>query len=81
MVAPSGWSEPGQRPEFSEVTLVVRGEIRVETESDVFNVPAGQAITAAAGEWVRYSTPHSDGAEYVSVCTPAFSPDTVNRDE
>lgn len=81
MVAPGGWTEPGQRPEFDEVTLVLKGEVRVETEDKAFDVSAGQAITMRAGEWVRYSTPHPDGAEYIAVCTPAFSPDTVNRDE
>ncbi len=81
MVAPTGWDEPGQRPQFDEVTLVLNGTVRVETEGDTFEVGAGQALIARAGEWVRYSTPHEGGAEYVSVCTPAFSPDTVNRDE
>ena len=81
MVAPSGWTEPGQRPEFDEVTLVLKGEVRVETEGETFDVPAGQAISMKAGEWVRYSTPHADGAEYIAICTPAFSPDTVNRDD
>lgn len=80
MVAPSGWIEPGQRPEFDEVTLVIEGVVRVETETAVIDVAAGQAFRAERGEWVRYSTPHEDGAHYVSVCTPAFAPDTVHRD-
>jgi len=81
MVAPAGWDEPGQRPEFGEVTLVIRGTVRVETEGETFDVAAGQAFRAEAGEWVRYSTPHDGGAEYVAVCTPAFNPDTAHRDE
>lgn len=81
MVAPGGWDEPGQRPAFDEVTVVLRGTVRIETESETFEASAGQAFVAAAGEWVRYSTPHDDGAEYVAVCTPAFSPEAANRDE
>ena len=81
MVSPSGWLEPGQRPEFEEITVVLRGLLRVETEAGVIEVRAGQAIVTAPGEWVRYSTPEPDGAEYVAVCLPAFSPDTVHRDE
>ena len=80
MVSPQGWVEPGQRPEFEEITVVLRGMIRVEHEGGVTEVRAGQAIVAAPGEWVRYSTPESDGAEYIAVCTPAFSPATVHRD-
>jgi quercetin dioxygenase-like cupin family protein len=80
MTSPAGWQEPGQRPAFDEVTLVLRGLVRVESDSGVIDVQAGQAIVAAAGEWVRYSTPEADGAEYVAVCVPAFSPDTVHRD-
>jgi mannose-6-phosphate isomerase-like protein (cupin superfamily) len=80
MVSPQGWVEPGQRPEFEEITVVLRGMIRVEHESGVIDVRAGQAIVTAAGEWVRYSTPEPDGAEYIAVCTPAFSPTTVHRD-
>jgi quercetin dioxygenase-like cupin family protein len=78
MRSPAGWSEPGQRPDFEEFTLVLSGEMVVEHESGVTNVKAGQAIVANPGEWVRYSTP--DGAEYVAICLPAFSPDTVHRD-
>ena len=80
MVAPSGWVEPGQRPEFEEITVVLRGTLQVEHESGVMEVEAGQAIVTHPGEWVRYSTPGPDGAEYVAVCLPAFSPDTVHRD-
>src|SRR5829696_10432355 len=80
MVSPAGWAEPGQRPEFEEITLVLRGMLRVEFEGGVLEVRAGQAVTTAPGEWVRYSTPEQGGAEYVAVCTPAFSPDTVHRD-
>ena len=81
MVSPQGWVEPGQRPQFQEVTLVLRGMLKVEHDEGVTEVRAGQAIVTAPGEWVRYSTPEEGGAEYVAVCTPAFSPDTVNRDE
>jgi quercetin dioxygenase-like cupin family protein len=81
MTSPAGWQEPGQRPSFAEVTLVLRGMVRVESESGgVLEVHAGQAVIVAAGEWVRYSTPGADGAEYVAVCVPAFSHDTVHRD-
>ena len=79
MHSPAGWSEPGQRPEFDEYTLVLSGWMRVEHQSGVTEVRAGQAILAQKGEWVRYSTP--EGAEYVAICIPAFSPDTVHRDE
>src|SRR5580658_1815025 len=81
MTSPGGWLEPGQTPEFDEYTLVLKGELRVETVSKVVTVKAGQAIVTAKGEWVRYSTPHPDGADYIAVCLPAFSPDTVNRDQ
>jgi mannose-6-phosphate isomerase-like protein (cupin superfamily) len=81
MTSPSGWQEPGQRPEFEEITVVLRGMLRVEHESGALDVRAGQAIVTAPGEWVRYSTPDADGAEYVAVCLPAFSPTTVHRDE
>ena len=80
MVAPAGWTEPGQRPDFDEVTLVLRGVVRVEHDDGVLDVAAGQAVLTRAGEWVRYSTPGPDGAEYVAVCTPAFSPGSVHRD-
>lgn len=80
MVSPGGWVEPGQRPEFEEMTLVLRGTLRVEHEAGITDVSAGEAIITAPGEWVRYSTPGAEGAEYIAVCLPAFSPETVNRD-
>jgi len=80
MQSPPGWEEPGQRPEFDEYTLVLKGMLRVSTASERFDVLAGQAIITYSGEWVRYSTPGSEGAEYIAVCLPAFSPRTVNRD-
>jgi mannose-6-phosphate isomerase-like protein (cupin superfamily) len=80
MRSPGGWQEPGQTPEFDEYTVVLRGTLRVETREGTFEVGAGQAIVAHAGEWVRYSSPDQDGAEYVAVCLPAFSPATVHRD-
>ena len=81
MVSPAGWAEPGQRPEFEEFTVVLRGMVRVEHEAGTMDVRAGQAVVTAPGEWVRYSTPEPEGAEYISVCLPAFSSDTVHRDE
>lgn len=81
MKSPSGWVEPGQTPEFTEYTVVLRGTLKVTTKSGVFEVDAGQAIITHAGEWVQYSTPGRDGAEYVAVCLPAFSPANVHRDE
>ena len=80
MTSPGGWVEPGQRPAFEEITFVLRGMVRVESESETFDVRAGQAVVTRPGEWVRYSTPEAEGAEYIAVCLPAFSPDTVNRD-
>ena len=80
MISPGGWQEPGQTPEFDEYTLVLRGKLRVESKSGTTDVAAGQAVITHAGEWVRYSTPDNDGAEYVAVCLPAFSPATVHRD-
>jgi len=80
MRSPSGWVEPGQRPQFDEYTVVLAGALVVETQSERFEVAAGQAIITHAGEWVRYSTPGPEGAEYMAVCLPAFSPDTVHRD-
>jgi len=80
MRSPSGWVEPGQRPEFDEYTLVLRGVLRVEHEGGRLEVRAGQTVIAHRGEWVRYSTPGEEGAEYVAVCLPAFSMDTVHRD-
>jgi mannose-6-phosphate isomerase-like protein (cupin superfamily) len=81
MRSPSGWVEPGQRPEFEEFTVVLHGTLRVEYEGGQFDVNAGQAIVAHAGDWVRYSTPTETGAEYIAVCLPAFAPATVHRDE
>ncbi|GEJ56493.1 cupin domain-containing protein [Anaeromyxobacter diazotrophicus] len=80
MRSPPGWAEPGQTPEFDEYTVVLRGVLRVETREGVLEVPAGQAVHAPRGAWVRYSTPGPDGAEYVAVCLPAFAPGTVHRD-
>ena len=77
--SPGGWVEPGQAPEFDEFTVVLKGMLRVAHRGGVLDVRAGQAVLARAGEWVRYGTP--GGAEYISVCLPAFSPDTVHRDE
>lgn len=80
MTSPAGWVEPGQRPEFEEYTLVLRGMLRVEHEAGTIEVRAGQAVITHPGEWVRYSTPEPEGADYVAVCLPAFAPDTVHRD-
>lgn len=80
MTSPGGWEEPGQRPEFDEITLVLNGTVRVEYEGGSMDVQAGQAVITKAGEWVRYSTPGEQGAEYVAICLPAFSPETVHRD-
>lgn len=80
MVSPAGWSEPGQRPEFLEATVVLKGRVRVEWSDGTFDVRAGQAIVAEPGEWVRYSTPDPDGAEYIAICLPAFAPEAVQRD-
>ena len=79
MTSPPGWVEPGQNPAFDEYTLVLEGTLRVEGAAGSLDVGAGQAVHVAAGEWVRYSTP--EGATYLAVCLPAFSPDTVHRDE
>ena len=80
MQSPSGWQEPGQRPEFEEITVVLRGMVRVEHAGGAIDVQAGQAVVTSPGEWVRYSTPGPEGAEYIAVCLPAFSPATVHRD-
>jgi ethanolamine utilization protein EutQ len=80
MRSPGGWIEPGQTPEFDEFTIVLKGTLRVEHKGGSLDVRAGQAVIAHAGEWVRYSTPGEDGAEYIAVCLPAFSMDTVHRD-
>ena len=81
MRSPQGWIEPGQKPEFDEFTIVLKGALRVEHNDGSMDVTAGQAVIAHAGEWIRYSTPHQDGAEYIAVCVPAFSMEAVNRDE
>ncbi len=81
MVSPEGWQEPGQRPEFEEISVVLRGLLRVEHEAGTLDVREGQAVVAAPGEWVRYGTPEPGGAEYLAVCLPAFSPDTGHRDQ
>ncbi len=80
MKSPKGWVEPGQKPGFDEYTIVLRGMLRVSTKTETIDVRAGQAVIVHAGEWVQYSTPDKDGAEYVAVCMPAFSMDTVHRD-
>jgi mannose-6-phosphate isomerase-like protein (cupin superfamily) len=80
MVSPEGWIEPGQRPDFEETTLVLRGMVRVEFEGGALEVRPGQAVVASPGEWVRYSSPEPGGAEYVAVCIPAFGPNSVHRD-
>jgi mannose-6-phosphate isomerase-like protein (cupin superfamily) len=80
MLSPAGWSEPGQTPEFDEFTVVLRGALRVTTHEGTVNVNAGQAVIARRGHWVQYSTPEPEGAEYIAVCVPAFSPQTVHRD-
>jgi len=80
MRSPAGWEEPGQRPEFDEFTVVLSGKLRVESADGVLEVGAGQAVMAYRGEWIRYSTPAAEGAEYIAVCLPAFSPATVHRD-
>ena len=81
MVSPAGWLEPGQRPEFTEITVVLRGGLRVEHDGGALEVRAGQAVVAEPGEWVRYGSPCAEGAEYVAVCLPAFAPGTVHRDD
>lgn len=80
MRSPDGWEEPGQTPEFDEFTIVLKGTVRVQHEGGQIDVRAGQAVIAHHGEWVRYSTPAAEGAEYIAVCLPAFSPETVHRD-
>jgi mannose-6-phosphate isomerase-like protein (cupin superfamily) len=81
MRSPEGWLEPGQTPAFDEFTIVLKGTLRVDSKTGSFEVKAGQCVIAHAGEWIRYSTPHEGGAEYIAVCLPAFSMDTVHRDE
>jgi mannose-6-phosphate isomerase-like protein (cupin superfamily) len=81
MISPPGWQEPGQTPEFDEYTVVLHGKLRAETRTLGMEIRAGQAVLAPKGEWVRYSTPGESGAEYVAICLPAFSPETVHRDK
>lgn len=81
MRSPGGWTEPGQTPEFDEFTIVLKGMLRIEHKGGALDVRAGQAVIAHAGEWIRYSTPEESGAEYIAVCLPAFSMDTVHRDQ
>lgn len=82
MKSPAGWIEPGQRPEFDEFTIVLDGEVHVKTEQgETLIIKAGEAVKASKGEWIQYSTPYVNGAEYIAVCLPAFSPDIVHRDE
>ncbi len=81
MKSPDGWVEPGQTPEFNEYTLVLKGVLNVKTKTETFELEAGNAIIIEKGEWVQYSSPHPEGAEYIAVCLPAFSPDTVHRDK
>src|SRR5437764_13327608 len=80
MRSPSGWLEPGQTPEFDEFTIVLKGALRVEYRHGIIDVPEGQAVIVHKGEWVRYSTPGAEGAEYIAVCVPAFSPERGHRD-
>jgi mannose-6-phosphate isomerase-like protein (cupin superfamily) len=80
MKSPSGWVEPGQTPEFDEFTVVLKGMLRVVSKNGTLDVHAGQAVIAHRGEWVQYTTPEPEGAEYIAVCLPAFSPQTVHRD-
>jgi mannose-6-phosphate isomerase-like protein (cupin superfamily) len=81
MKSPSGWSEPGQKPEFDEFTVVLHGVLHIRLKDREFDVAAGQAVSISAGEWVQYSSPHPEGAEYLAVCLPAFSPELVHRDQ
>jgi mannose-6-phosphate isomerase-like protein (cupin superfamily) len=81
MKSPAGWIEPGQTPEFNEYTIVLKGMLRVETRDEILDIHEGEAVITPAGEWVQYSTPNHEGAEYIAVCCPAFSPDAVNRDD
>lgn len=81
MISPEGWIEPGQRPEFNEYTVVLKGKLKISTEKEEFIVSEGQGILTAKDEWVRYSTPFEGGAEYIAVCLPAFSPAIVKRDD
>ena len=79
MQSPGGWTEPGQRPDFDEYTIILKGRLKVETEDDILYINSGEAIITYAGEWVKYSTPDKNGAKYIAVCIPLFAPETVNR--
>jgi ethanolamine utilization protein EutQ (cupin superfamily) len=81
MKSPEGWEEPGQCPEFNEYTIVLKGKLNLKTVKETFTISEGEAVMTKKGEWVKYSTPHPGGAEYIAVCIPAFSPSTVHRDE
>ena len=81
MKSPSGWEEPGQTPDFDEYSLVLKGFLRIKTKNETVDIKAGQAVISPRGQWVQYSTPGPEGAEYIAVCTPAFAPDIVHRDE
>ena len=81
MMSPAGWVEPGQTPEFDEYTVVLKGMLRAKTKTETWDIHAGEAIIIEAHEWVQYSSPNEEGAEYIAVCFPAFSPDTVHRDD
>ena len=80
MISPQGWIEPGQKPGFTEYTLVLKGTLKLKLKDQEIEVKAGEAVIVEKNEWVQYSTPHIDGAEYIAICLPAFSPDTVHRD-
>ena len=80
MESSAGWEEPGQKPEFDEYTVVLKGMLRIKTKKQTLDIHAGEAVIVKANEWIQYSTPNDEGAEYIAVCLPAFSPDTVNRD-
>lgn len=81
MDSPAGWIEPGQTPEFDEYTIVLKGKLLVKTKAETLEIQGGEAVIAEGGQWVQYSTPEDSGAEYIAVCLPAFSPDTVHRDD
>ena len=81
MISPAGWVEPAQCPDFDEYTLVLKGTLRIKTKDNTYDLNGGQGILISKKEWVQYSSPFEDGAEYVAVCLPAFSPNTVNREE
>lgn len=81
MTSPEGWVEPGQKPQFTEYTVVLKGKLKIKTKNDEFEVAEGQGIMTEKNEWVQYSTPYKDGAEYIAICLPAFAPDLVHRDD